>query len=220
MSGQTPARKAAASPARPGWLAFAAIAALATALLGASGTFVAGAIRFAGWWLALLLTGCAVAPAAQPVSPPPPSVSAPASTAAVGPTSTPAASPTPSAPPLPTGPAETLTGRDWKLIAKDPDAASGRVVQVFGHVVQFDAATGRYGFRADVDGVRHDDWYDYDVNTVLIAEPELLADLVEGDLFRAEAVIRGSMQYETTLGGQMTVPQLYVRLIEVIGQRD
>jgi hypothetical protein len=58
---------------------------------------------------------------------------------------------------------------------------------------------------------------DYPTNTVLSGNGVDLGDLVQGDLFQADAVVTGSISYETTMGGTLTAPQLSVSKITVIG---
>lgn len=142
--------------------------------------------------------------------------SAPSAPATVAPTATPSAP----APLVPAGPAKAITARDWAKIAKNPDAHIGESVVVYGQVKQFDAATGTNGFRANVDGVKRAVSYgyaDYETNTVLSSLGADLSDLVEGDLFRAEVVVAGSVSYETTMGGTLTAPQLGITTITTIG---
>lgn len=109
---------------------------------------------------------------------------------------------------------DKLAARGWKRLAKDPDAHRGETYIVHGVVTQFDAATGPDSMRADVDGVRHGDRYEYETNTVLRAQAADLDDLVEGDEFTAWVEVSGGLTYETTLGGEVTVPQLAVDKIK------
>lgn len=123
-------------------------------------------------------------------------------------------------PPPPPEPAKPITARDWALIAKDPASHAGKRIVVYGQVTQFDAATGTSSFRANVDGVVHEVRYgyaDYETNTYLNGTSDVLKDLVNDDLFRAEATVTGAYTYQTTMGGQITVPQLEVTAIKVIG---
>lgn len=130
--------------------------------------------------------------------------------------------PTTTTPPPPPAPAKAITARDWALIARDPSSHVGESIVVYGQVTQFDSATGRTTFRANVDGVKHPVRYgyaDYDTNTFLTSvDAASLGDLVQKDLFRAEVVVAGAYSYETTMGGTLTVPQLLVTRIEVTGQ--
>lgn len=109
-----------------------------------------------------------------------------------------------------------LTAREWKKLAKDPDAYAGKAYIVYGVVTQFDAATGADTFRADVDGVRHADQFDYDTNTILSNVKGDVSDLVEDDMFQASVIVVGSYSYETSLGGETTVPQLSVMKIKTL----
>lgn len=146
-----------------------------------------------------------------------PATSASASATVAAPTPAAAAPTVAVAPPAP---AKAITARDWAKIAKNPDAHVGEAVIVYGKVTQFDSATGTTTFRANVDGVKHAVSYgyaDYETNTVLAATGADVSDLVQGDLFKAETVVTGSISYETTMGGTLTAPQLGVVRITVIG---
>lgn len=114
-------------------------------------------------------------------------------------------------------PARDISSRDWALIAKSPDSHVGERIIVYGNVTQFDSATGTSIFRANVDGDQHDQWYDYDTNTFLTGSDTMFAEVVQDDIFRAEVTVAGSYSYTTTMGGTMTVPQLTVDKIDVIG---
>ncbi|BBH71849.1 hypothetical protein ACTI_85340 [Actinoplanes sp. OR16] len=109
-----------------------------------------------------------------------------------------------------------LTARAWKKIAKSPEDYIGDHYVVYGVVTQFDAATGEATFRANVDGVRHSESYEYDTNTILDGYISDLADLVEDDEFRAKVTVSGSYSYDTQIGGNTTAPQLSVDAIEVL----
>jgi hypothetical protein len=115
----------------------------------------------------------------------------------------------------------TIASRDYALIAKDPDAHAGERYVVYGHVTQFDSATGPDAFLASTDAVEHGQWYEYDVNTLVLAEdPAILAPVVENDLVKMFVEVVGSFSYDTQIGGNTTVPQVTVRMIEVIGSTD
>lgn len=122
--------------------------------------------------------------------------------------------------PTPTKPAKVdfkkLTERQWKKIAKDPDAHTGEAYIVYGAVTQFDSATGVDIFRANVGAKNESENYDYDTNTILTGGGADLSDLVEDDEFRAQVLVTGSFSYDTQIGGETTVPQLEVRSIKVL----
>jgi hypothetical protein len=123
----------------------------------------------------------------------------------------------PAKPTKPAAPAyRKITTREWKLIAKDPDAYAGERLVVYGVVTQFDSATGTDGFRADVDSRKHADAYEYDTNTVLTGDSARLAELVKDDMFSARVTVVGSYSYDTQIGGNTTVPQLQVDGITVL----
>ncbi|WP_169649734.1 DUF2510 domain-containing protein [Rhodococcus sp. HNM0569] len=113
---------------------------------------------------------------------------------------------------------EQLTERDFALIAKNPNAAVGRKVVVYGRVTQFDAATGLGQFLARTSPFVPDSVYDYDQNTLIVGDSaSLIQDVVEGDLVTMHAEVLGSFSYDTQAGGNTTVPKLQVNLIEVTG---
>ncbi|MEV0723828.1 hypothetical protein AB0I37_13720 [Micromonospora purpureochromogenes] len=121
------------------------------------------------------------------------------------------------APPKPKPPSyKTLGARQWKLIAKNPDAYMGKTYVVYGRVTQFDAATGTDSFRADVAHRRMADEYQYETNTILNGSESDLDNLVEDDIFRANVTVLGSFSYDTQIGGETTVPMLMVNSIKVL----
>jgi PASTA domain len=119
--------------------------------------------------------------------------------------------------PPPPVPHRAVSGRDWLLIAKSPDLHIGERITVYGHVTQFDTATGTSAFRAGVDGVQHRRTYEYETNTILRGTAVQLANVVQGDVFRADVTVKGSYSYETTMGGTLTVPALDIDAITVVG---
>jgi hypothetical protein len=114
-----------------------------------------------------------------------------------------------------------IASRDYALIAKDPDSHTGEKYVLYGHIMQFDSATGPDAFLASTDAVEHGEWYEYDVNTLVVAEDRtILAPVVEDDLVKMYIEIVGSFSYDTQIGGNTTVPQVTVRMIEVIGSSN
>lgn len=168
-----------------------------------------------------LFVAAGIAGSGQPATPPQAAGSAASSSAPATPAPT-RATPTTTVPaaPAPVAEARAITAREWLQIAKSPAAHIGDRIIVYGQVTQFDSATGTTSFRANVDGVRHPVKYgyaDYDTNTILTGLSSDLTELVQDDLFKAEATVAGALSYETTMGGQMTVPKLTVTKIVVIG---
>ncbi|MGA7055740.1 MAG: hypothetical protein WBZ37_31655 [Mycobacterium sp.] len=77
---------------------------------------------------------------------------------------------------------QPISPRDYALLVKDPDAAKGRKLIVYGVVTQFDAATGTSEFRASTGAEKAAQRYDYDVNTMIHApDPAILKNVVEKD---------------------------------------
>lgn len=111
---------------------------------------------------------------------------------------------------------KALTAREWKLIAKNPDAYKGKTYVVYGVVTQFDSATGDDTFRADIGHKNMAEAYDYETNTLLTGTADQLKNIVEDDEFRANVTVMGSFSYDTQLGGNTTVPLLQIDLIKVL----
>lgn len=162
-------------------------------------------------------------PGAQVSTPPrqpTPSATAPRSPSPIASSTKPSVKPTTQVPKPKPVVFNKITARQWKLIAKDPDAHVGEQIIVHGRVSQFDAATGTDAFWADVDGVKRRPSYgyvDYPTNTVLVGQESDLADLVEDDLFTAKVTVSGSLSYDTQIGGETVVPKLEVESITVTG---
>ncbi|WP_305091856.1 DUF2510 domain-containing protein [Prescottella sp. R16] len=113
---------------------------------------------------------------------------------------------------------EQLSTRDFALIAKNPAAAVGRKVVVYGRVTQFDSATGTSQFLARTAPSVPDSVYDYDQNTLIVGDTTALVEnVVENDLVTMHAEVLGSFTYDTQAGGSTTVPKLQVNIIEVTG---
>ena len=173
-----------------------------------------------GGLVALLVVMIVGAAGLRGASVPTSTTAAPAATSGSRPSTQPAAAAAPAPAPQPSQPPKAITARDWAKIAKDPASHVGEAIIVYGEVTQFDAATGADVFRANVDGIKHPVSYgyaDYPTNTVLAGNGVDLGDLVQGDLFQAEAIVTGSISYETTMGGTLTAPQLSVSKVKVIG---
>jgi hypothetical protein len=183
--------------------------------------------------LVTLIAGITIGATSTRTSAPTPSASPVATTGSAPPVtrrSVPGAATVPSPPPatsvvipattIAAGPAKAITEREWQLIAKNPDPHIGERVIVYGQVTQFDSATGVTGLRANVGAKAKKasyGWADYDTNTVLTGTSDQLADVVQGDLFKAEVTVAGSYSYQTTMGGTLTAPSLSVTKIDVTG---
>ena len=113
-----------------------------------------------------------------------------------------------------------LTPRAFALVVKNPDAYVGKHYIVYGEVTQFDSVTGDSIFRADAGATRDPISYgytEYDANTLFVGDPAMLANVVEGDVFRATVEVLGSESYTTMLGGETTVPKFRLQSISVYG---
>jgi len=144
-----------------------------------------------------------------------------ATSALTTPATTTAASPTPAVATATAKPNyKTLSSRQFKLIAKDPDAHAGKTYVIYGEITQFDSATGTDAFRADTGPKKLRISYgfvNYPQNSILTGSEARLKKLVEGDCFRAKVTVVGSYSYDTQIGGNTTVPLFRVDAISVYG---
>jgi hypothetical protein len=102
-----------------------------------------------------------------------------------------------------------ISSRQWLQVVKDPGAAKGECLTVYGEVSQFDSVTGDSVFRAQAGGVKATPSFgfvNYPTNALFDGDAKMLGVLVENDLFTAQVTVAGSQSYDTTLGGQTTVP--------------
>ncbi|MEW6226003.1 MAG: hypothetical protein AB1627_15365 [Chloroflexota bacterium] len=76
-------------------------------------------------------------------------------------------------------------------------------------ITQFDAATGADTFRADAAPKRLRYWFEGD-NSLFVGSATQLEDFVEDDVAVMNVTSLGSYDYETTLGGNITVPMFSV----------
>ncbi|MFF0284508.1 DUF2510 domain-containing protein [Rhodococcus aetherivorans] len=113
---------------------------------------------------------------------------------------------------------EWISERDFALIAKNPSTAVGRKIVLFGRVYQFDSATGTGAFLAYTEPVQGNSKYDYDQNTWVNAhDPTILEPVVEDDIVKMYVEVKGAYSYDTQIGGNTTVPEVTVNIIEVVG---
>lgn len=156
------------------------------------------------------------APATKAPEPAKPTTKAPAKT-----TTAPAKATT-TAPAKTTTQYNAISARDFKLLAKDPDAYAGKTYKIYGEVTQFDSATGTDTFRANTGATKAspDEWYAYEQNTILDGDETMLSKVVEDDLFEAKVVVEGAYSYDTQIGGSTTVPRFRVIAITVYGSSN
>lgn len=111
----------------------------------------------------------------------------------------------------------TLADRDWALLIKDPDAHQGEGVSVWACIVQFDTATGAGAFRGNALNHEADSWLLDGENAVFQGDEGILAPFVKDDVVSVKAVVQGTIDYDTVMGGTNTAPLFEVRSIERTG---
>lgn len=112
---------------------------------------------------------------------------------------------------------EQIGDRDFALLMRNPDAAAGRKLVVYGVVTQFDSGTGPDAFRANTAANPQGQSYNYDQNTMVTGAPDVLANVVAEDFVTMYVEVVGSLTYSTTMGGSTTVPKFQANIIEVTG---
>lgn len=152
----------------------------------------------------------------EPPSSPATAIPTPIKTA----TSVPTAKPT-TPPATPTETYKKLTTRELAQIVRDPDAAVGDRVVLFGVVTQADAITGVCAMLASVGTEQDDTGFDYALNAYFVAgdgvdDCPVLRDVVEGDHVRLEVTGDGSLAYDTQAGGTTTVPLFQVDSVKML----
>ncbi|MFJ5694783.1 hypothetical protein ACIP9X_13125 [Arthrobacter sp. NPDC093125] len=111
--------------------------------------------------------------------------------------------------------------RDLSLVAKNPDAYLGQTMVVYANITQFDAATGKCTFRANIAHTVMAQSYEYEHNSIFTggdgdSNCPALADFVTDDQVRITATSMGSFSYDTQIGGNTTVPMFKVENITLI----
>ncbi|RSS40440.1 hypothetical protein EF912_32270 [Streptomyces sp. WAC07061] len=115
-----------------------------------------------------------------------------------------------------------MTDREFKLMAKDSGTHFDKCYRIHGYVTQADSSTGTLTVRANTCGEKHEPKYGYiadcDTNSMLFdfgtAKGEGLKAIVDGDAFEADVIVGKPYSYQTTLGGQLTVPSFFLIRIE------
>jgi hypothetical protein len=101
-----------------------------------------------------------------------------------------AATPNVFLPPL--EPAQHVNTREWRAIAADPAGHGDARVVLWGRVTGFDPAVDASSFTANVDSARHtpaNGTVNYPTPVVLHGDPSMLAKVVTGYIFTAEATV-------------------------------
>ncbi|MFC9519014.1 hypothetical protein ACFTSD_25060 [Nocardiaceae bacterium NPDC056970] len=111
---------------------------------------------------------------------------------------------------------ETLTPRDYALIAKNPTKNIGKRIVVFGKVSQFDSATGPNLFMANTAAEPKSDLWGLETSAVVTGKSGLFDDVVADDVVKIWATVTGDWTYDTALNFERTVLSLQANMIEVI----
>jgi hypothetical protein len=139
----------------------------------------------------------------------------------------PTESETPTPTPTPTEATEsydTVSSREYKKIAKDPDLYIGDTILVYGVITQYDSATGSCAFRADTGPKKTKYSFDYSVNSIVSAADSYdcpqLDDVVSDDHVKMWVTLLGAFDYETAIGGTATAVAMQVDRIQVLKHQE
>jgi hypothetical protein len=114
----------------------------------------------------------------------------------------------------------TVNEREFAKVIRNPDGYEGKGYVVYGEVSQFDSATGLDSFRAQVAHANVEYFYSDGENAMFEGSEDALEDLIDGDVFKAKVIVKGSLSYDTQAGGNTTVPVFTVTWIDQIGHND
>ncbi|MBM4640724.1 hypothetical protein GS451_24260 [Rhodococcus hoagii] len=109
---------------------------------------------------------------------------------------------------------ESLTDREYAVIAKNPDAHRGRKVVVFGEIYQADTRIGETTVMAYTAGEKQ--LLSYSQNAEIRGSAAQLREVVKGDQVEIWATVLGEMQYTDVSDRDWRVPSLQANMIEVI----
>lgn len=114
----------------------------------------------------------------------------------------------------------TVDAAQWESIVQHPDRAGGRAVVVFAEVMRFDSSTGPDRFLAVAGVDQPGDSFELQSSSVFIGEESLLEGVETDDVLKIHAVVTGSLELETQLGGVSKVPALTIAQVEDVGFAD
>ena len=109
-------------------------------------------------------------------------------------------------------PADYNTGITYDTLVRTPDEHIGNKVTLSGEIVQVIEGDDASQYRMAVD-------QDYDKMVLIeVSTDQLSSRILENDLITIYGVSQGTVDYESTIGGTITVPAITVDKFEVTGQ--
>ncbi|PTR30582.1 hypothetical protein C8K36_102434 [Rhodococcus sp. OK519] len=109
---------------------------------------------------------------------------------------------------------ESVTDRDYAVIAKNPDPHRGRKVIIYGDVFQADSRIGENDIKINARGEGNTLFFEQ--NTHIVGSSDTFRDVVEGDEVKVWATVLGEYEYTSLSDKQIRVPMLQANMIEVI----
>lgn len=108
--------------------------------------------------------------------------------------------------------AKTIT---FKELARNTEQHEGELLKFDGKVVQVIEDSGDYQLRINVTKGESGFWDD----TVFVMCPDCPTRPLEDDIVSFAAVVDGRLTYKSTMGGEITLPQLTARTFDVISDK-
>lgn len=105
-----------------------------------------------------------------------------------------------------------VSAATWSLVTRDPDLMAGKRLIVYARIIQADAVTGATSFLGDASN-RADNLWSGGTAVAWFDEAYGLGALGEGDTVKVKAVLQGSYDYTTRMGGSNTVPYFVVKSV-------
>lgn len=112
---------------------------------------------------------------------------------------------------------------DPDAIVRNPDGFIGQCFKIVADISQADAATGLCAFRARWD-VSQREWYEYSGDNAIFSAGDestncpVIDGMDEDDVVSLVVTVKGSLTYDTAIGGSMTVPKFFVERGSIISK--
>jgi hypothetical protein len=101
----------------------------------------------------------------------------------------------------------------YNQLSKDPAALAGTPVTYEGQVFQYDSSTGTSNFIVSVTNDGYGFWTD---NIWVDVDPSIAQNVCKDTIIRFWGDVVGPYTYTTTLNGQLTIPEIKIRYIDVV----
>jgi hypothetical protein len=101
----------------------------------------------------------------------------------------------------------------YNLLSKDPASLAGTPVTYEGQVFQYDSATGTSNFIVSVTNDGYGIWSD---NIWADVDPSIAQNVCTDTIIRFWGDVVGPYTYTTTMNGELTIPEVKIRYVDVV----